>query len=228
MTTPSSAGLTREAFLARISAALGRRTAAAPPEAPLVDESIARLTRRDADLAALFAENACATGMTVHPVGSVGVGDHLVSLASSLGLRTVAVGGSPVLASATRSLAAAGVTMVSPQGSSFEGLYEVDAGLTDVQAAIAETGSLVCTSGPDHRRGLSLVPPVHLAIVRRSDIVPDLIDYFAVLAEQGAGGGLPGNIVLITGPSKTADIEGVLVTGVHGPREVHILLIDDA
>jgi L-lactate dehydrogenase complex protein LldG len=227
MMHPSSAGATREAFLARISGALERRTTAAPPAAPVVDESIARLTRHDADLVALFAANAAATGMTVHRVSSDGAGDQLLALASSLRLKTVALGRSPGLSLAAKTLAAAGVTMVSPQSSGFESLYRVDAGLTDVQAAIAETGSLVCASGPDLRRGLSLVPPVHLAIVRRSDIVPDLIDFFAGLTGQGAAGSLPSNMVLITGPSKTADIEGVLVTGVHGPREVHVLLIDD-
>ena len=109
----------------------------------------------------------------------------------------------------------------------FEPLYRVDAGVTDVQAAIAETGTLVCWSGPGRGRGLSLVPPVHIAVVRRSDIVPDLIDYLARHAQHGPEA-LPSSIVFITGPSKTADIEGVLITGVHGPREVHILLVDDA
>jgi L-lactate dehydrogenase complex protein LldG len=108
----------------------------------------------------------------------------------------------------------------------FEALYNTDVGITDVQAAIAETGSLVCTAGPGSARGLSLVPPIHIAIVRRSQVVPDLIDYWT----PSLNAQLPpsSSVALITGPSKTADIEGVLITGVHGPREVHILLIEDA
>ncbi len=71
-------------------------------------------------------------------------------------------------------------------------------------AAVAETGSLVIRPNPGHGRALSLVPPLHVAIVDPSNIVPDLID----LMDKIAGEPYAPNITLITGPSKTADIEG--------------------
>ena len=103
--------------------------------------------------------------------------------------------------------------------------YEADVGITDVHAALAETGTLVCQAGPLHGRGHSLVPPVHVAIVRRSDILPDLLDLVARMPENSRE--LPSAIALITGPSKTADIEGILITGVHGPGRVFVLLVED-
>jgi L-lactate utilization protein LutC len=66
--------------------------------------------------------------------------------------------------------------------------------------------------------------PVHVAVVGEWQIVPDLFDFFESLA---AGPNLPANVNLITGPSKTADIEGVLVTGMHGPGQVHIVLVGE-
>ena len=88
--------------------------------------------------------------------------------------------------------------------------------------AIAESGSVVCQTGPATRRVASLIPPMHVAVVGRSQIVPDLCDFF-----DGLQPPLPSNINLITGPSKTADIEGTLVTGVHGPGDVHVLVVAD-
>ena len=101
-------------------------------------------------------------------------------------------------------------------------LFAADASITGVSAAIAETGTVVCESGPNASRGASLVPPVHIAVVDAAQIVPDLCDYF----EQLPGGPeLPANVNLITGPSKTADIEGTLVTGVHGPGKLFVVVV---
>jgi L-lactate dehydrogenase complex protein LldG len=70
----------------------------------------------------------------------------------------------------------------------------------------------------------SLLPPVHIAIVERAQIVPDLFDLFAIL-EQQIPTGLPTNVALITGPSKTGDIELTLITGVHGPGKWHVIIV---
>lgn len=105
--------------------------------------------------------------------------------------------------------------------------FDIDVGITDVHAALAETGSIICTSDGGHSRGLSLVPPVHIAIVRRSDILPDMIDYWQRQRDLTPTQ-MPSSIAIITGPSKTADIEGILITGVHGPGQVHVLVIEDA
>jgi L-lactate dehydrogenase complex protein LldG len=69
-----------------------------------------------------------------------------------------------------------------------------------------------------------LLPPVHIAIVERAQIVPDLFDMFAILGRQ-IETGLPTNLAFITGPSKTGDIELTLITGVHGPGKWHVIVI---
>ena len=104
--------------------------------------------------------------------------------------------------------------------------FELDAGITDVHAAIAETGSLICQSSERNTRGMSLIVPWHLAIVNKSQIMADLIDFWddrsALSSSQ-----MPSSIAIITGPSKTADIEGVLITGVHGPAMVDVFVVED-
>jgi L-lactate dehydrogenase complex protein LldG len=90
---------------------------------------------------------------------------------------------------------------------------------------IAETGSLVVESSPTEPRSLSLLPPLHIVVAGRAQILADLFDLF--LSERPPHEpGLPSCLSLITGPSKTGDIELRLVTGVHGPGEVHVVLID--
>ncbi|MFO0867380.1 MAG: lactate utilization protein [Pirellulales bacterium] len=101
-----------------------------------------------------------------------------------------------------------------------------DVGLTGVEWAIAETGSLVMASRPGRERVVSLLPPVHIAIVEESRILPDLLDLFRRLQADGLEQ-LPSNLVLITGPSKTGDIELQLTTGVHGPGQWLVLILRD-
>ena len=105
-----------------------------------------------------------------------------------------------------------------------DAVFSAEIAITGVRAAIAETGSIVCAGGARRWRGLSLIPPAHIAIVRENQILPDLLDFFAQLP----GGELPANLTLISGPSKTADIEGILITGVHGPGRVDVVLVRDS
>lgn len=98
---------------------------------------------------------------------------------------------------------------------------KVDAGLTTTIGAIAETGSLMLWPGIEEPRLISLVPPVHIAIVDADKIY----DTFAqAVQEQGWAKQMPGNALLISGPSKTADIEQVLAYGVHGPKELIVII----
>jgi L-lactate dehydrogenase complex protein LldG len=101
--------------------------------------------------------------------------------------------------------------------------FAADVGITGVDFLIAETGSLVMRSSPGQPRSISLLPPVHIALAERRQIVPDLFDLFHELGNPPA---LPSCLTLITGPSKTGDIELRLVTGVHGPGTVHVLMVD--
>jgi L-lactate dehydrogenase complex protein LldG len=97
-----------------------------------------------------------------------------------------------------------------------------DCGLTDAAYAVAETGSVVIRPGPGHGRAISLVPVHHVVILEPANFLPDLLDLFERLETDG----LPGSgCVLITGPSKTADIEANLVEGVHGPRVVKAFVL---
>lgn len=91
-------------------------------------------------------------------------------------------------------------------------------GITWADLAIAETATVMLSAGLDRPRLASLAPPIHIVLVRESDIVPHLED---AMDRFGAGR----TSVLITGPSRTADIEGVLVRGVHGPGQLIVVCV---
>ncbi len=99
---------------------------------------------------------------------------------------------------------------------------QTKAGLTGAIAAIAETGSLVLASGSGRPMTTSLLTEVHIAILNCSDIHPSLYDAFRIIRTLSAS-----NIVLITGPSRTADIEMTLTIGVHGPKELIVFCLDE-
>ena len=100
-------------------------------------------------------------------------------------------------------------------------------GITGVDYAVAETGSVVLMPSRGISRLVSLLPPVHLALVRPQDIVESLDDLFLLrrLEYHRNGGEMGSYLNFITGPSRTADIEQTLVVGVHGPKEVHMVLL---
>ncbi|WP_440223602.1 LutC/YkgG family protein [Dokdonella sp. MW10] len=101
---------------------------------------------------------------------------------------------------------------------------EVDAGITTTLGGIAETGSLILWPDVREPRTLSLVPPLHIAILRASTLQPTL---HAAMHAQGWAAAMPTNVLLVTGPSKTADIQRLLVYGAHGPKQLVILLVRD-
>jgi L-lactate dehydrogenase complex protein LldG len=99
------------------------------------------------------------------------------------------------------------------------GRSEDEVGLSRAVYALADTGSVVLAAGPDEPRARSLLPPVHVAILEAERILPGLPELFAELR-----GELPSALAIVTGPSRSADIEQKLVLGVHGPGEVHIVI----
>jgi L-lactate dehydrogenase complex protein LldG len=99
--------------------------------------------------------------------------------------------------------------------------FTADVSITGVDHLIAETGSVVSRSASQEPRSLSLLPPVHIAVAEERQILPDLFDLFETCSVP------PSCLTLITGPSKTGDIELKLVTGVHGPAELHVVLITE-
>jgi len=223
----------REQLLARVRSALGRRPGDPVAAAPEVDPDLVHVAGTEGDLAAVFAERAEAVGMTVHRYGDAaeaaagaeallrerGARRLVASVRGSAGDEAGAAG--VVL----EHLLAAGFERVAEGGGTLEAQYEADAGLTDVAAAIAESGSLALASDAAHGRGASLVPPVHLAVVEAGQVVGDMLAFWDRYA-GAAPAALPSSVSLVTGPSKTADIEGELITGVHGPGEVHILIVE--
>ena len=100
-------------------------------------------------------------------------------------------------------------------------LAGADVGVTGCHGAIAETGSLALISGPGCSRTVSLLPPVHIALVGRADLFASMGDFFAARADAMAQSA---NCTFVTGPSRTADIELSLTIGVHGPGKVVIIL----
>ena len=106
---------------------------------------------------------------------------------------------------------------------------DVRVGLTGVNAALAATGSLVLESGAGRYRGASLLPDLHIALLRADQLLPDLEGWTAMQAERDqAAFRHASNTVIVSGPSKTADIGHQLVKGAHGPRELHILILPPA
>ncbi len=94
--------------------------------------------------------------------------------------------------------------------------------LTHACAAVAETGSLVLESGADNPATLSFLPEINIILLRRGDVLGTLDDLWPRLRARGPG--LPRCINLVTGPSRTADIEQTIQLGAHGPRHVHVIV----
>ncbi len=102
----------------------------------------------------------------------------------------------------------------------------VRVGLTGVDAALAGTGSIVLESGPGKPRLASLLPPAHVAIMTTGQIVPTLEAWMAAKQRGDLEAfAATSNISIISGPSRTGDIAMELVMGVHGPGEVHLILL---
>jgi L-lactate dehydrogenase complex protein LldG len=96
-------------------------------------------------------------------------------------------------------------------------------GVTRAYAGVAETGTLVQRSGPDTPTGINFLPETHVIVLRKSDLVGGYEKVWERLRRDGA---LPRTVNLITGPSRTGDIEQQILVGVHGPRRLHVLLVE--
>jgi L-lactate dehydrogenase complex protein LldG len=117
-------------------------------------------------------------------------------------------------------LESAGVRVMHPTTETTEASSQVRVGLTGATAAVADTGTLFLTGGPGQALSASLLPEVHIAILREADLYPHLPEVLARRELRQASAA-----VLISGPSRTADIEMTLTIGVHGPGELHVICI---
>jgi L-lactate dehydrogenase complex protein LldG len=113
-------------------------------------------------------------------------------------------------------------TLVTDAGYNKHDLEQCDVGITECDALIAQTGTVLVTTRSSGGRGLSCLPPHHVVIARREQMVADLPAAFALL-KQKYGGDYPSMISFISGPSRTGDIERILVLGAHGPKKLTIL-----
>ena len=106
-----------------------------------------------------------------------------------------------------------------------QALFDCDVGITGAQWAVAETGTLVLESERERHRLASLVPMIHIAIVESGRVRQTLGEVLQTLTQQGQEG-LSRTVTLITGPSRTSDIELTLAIGVHGPGELYVILLN--
>lgn len=115
-------------------------------------------------------------------------------------------------------------TLVTDGGYNNHELEQCDVGISECDALIAQTGTVLVTSRSAGGRALSCLPPHHVVIGRREQLVPDLLAAMA-LVKQKYGGNFPSMISFITGPSRTGDIERILVLGAHGPKKLTIFCL---
>ena len=191
-----------------------------------VDPESGRLVAGDlstAERVSLFRERAESSGAEVHIVEDPGA---LMALFRELlpenATVAVACGGQleERLGVSASGLVPSSCRLVDSRMLEMEDLFEVDVAVTDVDLGIAETGSIVVGPGAGYPRRLSLVAETHIALIGSDQIVSDLLDWTGGPKNREAGG-----ITLITGPSKTADIELKLVVGVHGPARLHLIVV---
>jgi L-lactate dehydrogenase complex protein LldG len=115
-------------------------------------------------------------------------------------------------------------TLLTDHGYAAPALEKCDAGITECDALVAQTGGVVVTSRSAGGRALTVLPPHHVVLARRAQLVADLPAAFALLQQKYAPD-FPSMISFITGPSRTGDIERILVLGAHGPKQLTILCL---
>jgi len=218
----------RREILARVRAATA---AGAPPSATQPSASAA--APEPASLVSLFVQEAEAVGCVVHgPVAAHEVTEIVVAILRELHAHAL-------LAWGAADLPALGLgDALIERGFQFKDeslpldragravqlaqLDEVDVGLTGALAGLADTGSLVLASGGGRSRLAWLLPPVHVALLPLRRLHASLSDFLAASRETVAANA---NVVVVTGPSRSGDIEQVLTRGVHGPGVVHVVLV---
>jgi L-lactate dehydrogenase complex protein LldG len=103
-----------------------------------------------------------------------------------------------------------------------EACAAADAGITAAEYGLADTGALVVLAGSCEPRLVSLLPLIHIAVLQADRVLSGLEELFTILPDPGA---VSSSMVLIAGPSRTADIEQILTLGVHGPREIRLVIV---
>ena len=183
-----------------------------PPVGEAWDEQLLLFTGQCADLRADFFLCADVAEMEA----------RLAALAKDCGWKQIAThpGAMTTCAAASLSLP----TLLAEDGYDIVALENCDAALTECDALVAQTGSVLITSRSAGGRTLSALAPHHVVLARREQLVPDLTAAFALLTERYRAN-YPSLMSLITGPSRTGDIERILVLGAHGPKRLTIFCV---
>jgi L-lactate dehydrogenase complex protein LldG len=208
--------MSREKILHRVRTALGRSAGDPPADLPPVRLRVPPVEREDRIHSML---------LRVETLAGVGLRTR-----DPLPLVAEAVAGKTAVASNSRYLAECGITGLPGVRSGITDAAELrslcavaDVGITSADYALADTGTLVMLSTPQEARLISLLPPMHLAVVPADRILSGLDELFTVLPNPAEAAS---SMVLITGPSRTADIEMILVRGVHGPGKITVIVVE--
>jgi L-lactate dehydrogenase complex protein LldG len=211
----------REDILGKLQAAYSRRpgapAASIPPTARIAPR---RPAGPEAELTQLLTEIGRLSGVTRHVANREALRAAFAELVRAEGVKRATCWTTPDLEAwgVAAAMQALGVEIV-PAHADKQRVASCELGVTGVDAALPETGTLVLTSSPERPRVASLLPRVHLALLRPAVLRPDLHQVFA--ETQGSG-----YAVLISGPSRTADIELTLTLGVHGPKSLYVWVMD--
>ncbi len=210
----------------RILARLSQAPASEPQPLPNLEHWTPRVPPAgSAERLALFKELMRAAHAEVHDTDEQAWPGLLLELARQKNVRTLLVGHGTHSAARLQSLDSETLHVLSYQRPADQwraDLFEqVDAGFTQAKSAIAATGSLVLWPSSQEPRLLSLVPPIHFVLLEAQALHADLRE--AMRVEQWASQ-MPTNALVISGPSKTADIQQTLAYGAHGPKELIVLL----
>lgn len=228
----------RENILGRIREALrvpapvpgdhGGRPAAAVSEreaAPHIPEWLPRVGVTFEDRLALFQKNAAELKAQFFFVQSeAALSAKLCEIAREEGWKKVATHGNELAETAAMSL---GLEVMKTGCGDYDvdALEACDAGISACEALIAQTGSVLVTSKSSGGRALSILPPHHVVVARREQLIADLPAAFALIEAKYAPDNFPSMISFVTGPSRTGDIERILVLGAHGPKKLTILCV---
>jgi L-lactate utilization protein LutC len=208
----------RDEILGRIRAALGRRAgepATAAPPARIRIPEVSRETR----ISSLLARIEVLAGRGLRAATREEAGEIV---RAALGNRSAIASNAPLLEECGITRLPAVRSGIANREKLRELCASAEVGITSADYALADTGTLVMLSSPQEARMISLLPPAHIAVVSGDRILSGLDELFALLPNPAE---ITSSMVLITGPSRTADIEQILVRGVHGPGEITVVAI---